>query len=164
LSDESIGFYIAEGLFAAKAKYYATLRNEPIAVEQVEFETLAAFRNSLRRFLKYSEASAGAAGVSPQAYQALLAIRGQSVNGQMSVGDLAEILLVKHNSAVGLVDRLSAQGFVKRKLDGNDKRRVFLVLTEKGEALVSQIAARNKAKLVDMRGDLKFLLDRLQEL
>lgn len=132
-------------------------------MEQSEFETLAAFRNSLRRFLKYSEASAEAAGISSQSYQALLAIKGIDSGRRMTIGELAQVLLIRHNSAVGLADRLVAQGYVKRQLDGNDRRRVFLLLTSKGEGLVTEIATRNLAKLIELRGDLKSILDSLQE-
>jgi DNA-binding MarR family transcriptional regulator len=133
-------------------------------VEQSEFETLAAFRASLRRFLKFSDVSAGAAGLTSQAYQALLAIKGRPNTPRLTVGDLAECLLIKHNSAVGLADRLVSQGYLKRKLDVNDRRRVFLLLTSKGEILVSEIAARNKSKLIEMRGDFHTLLNRLDDL
>ena len=133
-------------------------------MDQSEFETLAAFRSSLRRFLKFSEASAGAAGLTPQAYQALLAIKGCPDRKRLTVGDLAEQLLIKHNSAVGLADRMVAQGYVKRQLDGNDKRRVFLLLTAKGETLLSEVARRNKSKLIEMRSDFHNLLSRLDEL
>jgi len=131
-------------------------------LDQSEFETLAAFRNSLRRFLKYSEASAEAAGISSQSYQALLAIKGIDNGRKMTIGELAQVLLIRHNSAVGLADRLVALGYLKRQLDASDRRRVFLLLTPKGESLVTDIASRNLAKLIEMRGDLKALLDGIQ--
>ena len=131
-------------------------------MDQPDFETLAAFRNSLRRFLKFSEASAEAAGVSSQSYQALLAIKGLDGGRKMTIGELAQVLLIRHNSAVGLADRLVAQGYLKRQLDPHDRRRVFLLLTPSGESLVTSIATRNLAKLIELRGDLESVLKSLR--
>ena len=41
-----------------------------------QYETLAAFRYALRRFIHFSEEAAQAAGITAQQHQALLAIKG----------------------------------------------------------------------------------------
>ena len=52
----------------------AMSRTRPLIKSQ--YETLAAFRYALRRFIRFSEEAAQAAGVTAQQYQALLAIKG----------------------------------------------------------------------------------------
>ena len=44
-------------------------------ISDAEYQALAAFRAELRRFLRFSEDAARAAGLSPQQHQLLLAIR-----------------------------------------------------------------------------------------
>ncbi len=75
-------------------------------MDQKDYVALAAFRRSLRIFLAFSEQAARAAGLTPQQHQAILAIRGFSEGAGIAVGDLAAHLLLKHHTAVGLVDRL----------------------------------------------------------
>ncbi len=80
-----------------------------------EYETLAAFRFSLRQFLRFSEEAAKSEGTTPQQYLALLAIKGYPGREWATVGELAERLQVQHHSAVGLVDRLAGEGMVSRE-------------------------------------------------
>src|SRR5579863_9218129 len=101
-----------------------------------EYETLAALRYRLRQFLRFSEEAARQAGLTPQQHQALLAIKGFPRGDSLSVGELAERLQIRHQSAVGLADRLAANNFVKRKTDPTDRRRVNLTLTAHGGRLL----------------------------
>jgi DNA-binding MarR family transcriptional regulator len=48
----------------------------PGKLGKAQYETLAAFRYALRKFLHFSETAAQAAGLTPQQHQALLAIKG----------------------------------------------------------------------------------------
>jgi len=72
---------------------------------ETEFERLLAFRLALRRFLRWSEEQAAAEGVTSTQYELLLAIRGHRGEAGPTIGELAETLVLRHNSAVGLVDR-----------------------------------------------------------
>ncbi|MGH8024732.1 MAG: MarR family winged helix-turn-helix transcriptional regulator, partial [Limisphaerales bacterium] len=45
-------------------------------LNKTEYETLAAFRYALRRFLHFSEQAARTVGLTPQQHQAMLAIKG----------------------------------------------------------------------------------------
>lgn len=99
----------------------------------VDYRALAQFRFQLRKFLSFSEAAAHQAGLTPQQHQALLAIKGFSGAEPISVGDLAEFLLVRHHTAVELVDRITRLGLLRRIADHGDSRRMFLKLTKKGE-------------------------------
>jgi DNA-binding MarR family transcriptional regulator len=99
----------------------------------VDYEVLAQFRYQLRKFLSFSEAAARGAGLTSQQHQALLAIKGFSGAQAVSVGDLAGLLLVRHHTAVELVDRMAKLGLLVRIVDDVDSRRVLVKLTRKGE-------------------------------
>ncbi|MBX7185784.1 MAG: MarR family transcriptional regulator [Vicinamibacteria bacterium] len=126
---------------------------------QTDFETLAAFRQTLARFLGFSEAAAAAQGLTPTQYQALLALKGSG--GALSIGELAERLHVHHHSAVGLVDRLEALGLARRALDAADGRRVRVTPTAKGERRVAQLAAIHRDELQTTAKTLGGLLRKL---
>jgi DNA-binding MarR family transcriptional regulator len=99
----------------------------------VDYEALAQFRFQLRRFLSFSEAAARNVGLTPQQHQALLAIKGFSSAESLSVGELAEFLLVRHHTAVELVDRMTKLRLIERITDDDDSRRMLVKLTKKGE-------------------------------
>jgi DNA-binding MarR family transcriptional regulator len=108
-------------------------RSKGHAFHPVDYEVLAQFRYQLRKFLSFSEAAANKAGLTPQQHQALLAIKGFSAAEPISVGDLAQFLLIRHHTAVELVDRITKLGLLKRIVDDNDSRRILVKLTRKGE-------------------------------
>jgi DNA-binding MarR family transcriptional regulator len=128
-------------------------------VSQSEYETLAAFRHALARFLGWSEAAAESAGLTPRQYQALLALKG--AGGTLTIGSLAERLQIHHHSAVGLADRLEALGLVGRAADPDDRRRVRLAPTAKGERRVARLAAVHRDELQQTAATLRDLLGRL---
>jgi DNA-binding MarR family transcriptional regulator len=130
--------------------------------DENDYRSLADFRSVLRRFLAVSDAAAHSAGLTSQRYQALLAIRVRKENGAMSVGELAEQLLVKPHSAAELVNRLEAAGLVKRRADSTDRRRVLLSLTEEGERRLSDLAVAQFRELESHREALRNLIDTLQ--
>jgi len=112
-----------------------------------DFARLASFRHALRRFLHFSHAAAAGAGLTGQQYQALLAIRGAAGGEQMTVNDLARHLLIKHNSSVGLVDRLVAGGLVTRDRNPGDRRKVRLRLTARGQRVLERLASVHREEL-----------------
>ena len=112
-----------------------------------EFRWLASFRMALRRFQSFSEQAAEAQGVTAQQYQALLALKGENGDQPFTLTLLAQHLLIKHNSAVGLVDRLEAEGLVKRSVDAADRRKVNLRLTARGSRIFERLAAAHREEL-----------------
>ena len=110
-----------------------------------EYRTLAAFRYTLRRFLAFSDVAASAVGLTQQQYQALLAMKAR--RGTMGISELASQLLVKHHSAVGLVDRLEQQGLVRREPSKTDRRKVVVRLTSHGSRVFEKLAAAHRAEL-----------------
>lgn len=130
-------------------------------LKQADYRLLAEFRHLLRRFTAFSEDRAFEVGLSPQQHQALLAIKGAPK--PTTVGALSERLLIRHNSAVGLVDRLVRGGYVARRTDRKDRRRVTLVLTRSGESVLAKLTAAHRNELRDIAPLLKPLLARLQK-
>ena len=106
----------------------------------VDYETLARFRYELRRFQAFSEAAANRSGLTAQQHQALLAIRGFSSREPIAVGDLARYLLIRHHTAVGLVDRLVKLKVLSRSIDPRDARRVLVQLTGEGQRRLQRLS------------------------
>ena len=85
-----------------------------MALLRSDFEYLLALRTGLRRFLHWSEHQARAAGITPAQHQLLLAIKCHPDAAGPTIGDVANYLVLRHHSAVGLVDRAAAAGLVTR--------------------------------------------------
>lgn len=126
-----------------------------------DYQTLAAFRVALRRFFAFSASAAAEAGVAPQQYQALLAIKGHVGEGAPSISDLAAQLLVQQHSAVELAKRLEAAGLVSRVRDPRDRRVVLLRLTAKAEAILAGLAVTHLAELRALAPTISSLLERV---
>lgn len=112
-----------------------------------DYRLLAEFRRLIARFLAFSEAAAREAGLAPRQHQALLAIKGHPGGADVTVGDLAEWLGIRHHSAVGLADRLAAGGYLARRADPQDGRRMRLSLTARGERTLAGLAAIHREEL-----------------
>ena len=106
----------------------------------VDYETLARFRHELRKFQAFSKSAAHRVGLTAQQHQALLAVRGFSQGGPLSVGELAQYLLIRHHTAVELVDRMAKLKLLRRSVDGADGRRVLLGLTREGERRLQKLS------------------------
>ena len=102
-------------------------------MRESDYWALAQFRYQLRTFLAFSEAAAQSAGLTPQQHQALLAIKGLAAPDGASVGNIARFLLIRHHTAVELVDRMAKLKLIGREADPDDARRVLVKLTAKGE-------------------------------
>jgi DNA-binding MarR family transcriptional regulator len=137
------------------------MRTEDIT--DADYATLAAFRLALRQFVAFSEAAAGTAGLTPRQHQALLAIKGAARTHPdgLGVGEIARALLIRHNSAVELVDRLADAGLVRRQPDPTDGRRSLVTLTEQAEKLLRGLSAVHLQELWAMRPRLMALLEML---
>ena len=133
-------------------------------VSKAEYETMAAFRYALRRFLHFSEEGATSVGLTPRQHQALLAIKGFPGRESVTIGELAERLQVRHHSAVGLADRLAAQGLVTREQGEADRRRVLLSLTPAGAAVLERLAVIHRDELRRLGPEIISALARLAEI
>ncbi len=104
-----------------------------------DYEWLAEVRYQIRRFLHFSEQASRAAGLEPQQYQLMLAMKGLPKGTRPRIGELAERMQIQHHSAVELANRLSARGYVRRHRAGEDRREVLLALTPKGERVLREL-------------------------
>ena len=118
-----------------------------VAVDARKLSAMAEFRYALRRFLHFSETSAEAQGISAQQYQLLQAVEAISAEVRVSISTIAERMLLRHNSAVELVDRAERSGLVERLADEDDLRRSIVVLTEHGRKVLMQVAAAHLLEL-----------------
>ena len=130
-------------------------------VNDADYETLAAFRAALRRFLRVSEDLAHGLGLTPQQHQAMLAIRGYPGGASPAVGQLAVRLQVNHNSAVGLVTRLVKQGYARRQPSKEDQRRVHVMLTAKGHGILDKLTEAHRIELRHVGPEITRLLTEL---
>ena len=114
-----------------------------------EYAALAELRYRIRQFVQGSDQAALSAGIEPQQYQMLLAIRGLSNQDEANIGRLAERMCLHHHSAVGLIDRLESQGFVRRTRSRTDLRRVRVSLLPRGKRVLEDIVRQRLDELRD---------------
>jgi DNA-binding MarR family transcriptional regulator len=117
---------------------------------QQDFERLLEFRVTLRRFQRWSEDQAKAAGLTHVQHQLLVAIKGHPGDNPPTVGDLAGYLLLRPHSAVELVDRAEAAGLVGRRPDGEDGRVVRVGLTADGEEILQRLTRAHLDRLHEL--------------
>ena len=127
-------------------RYSLSMRRK---VRDSEYAALAELRYCIRQFVQGSDQAALSAGIEPQQYQMLLAIRGLSNPDEASIGRLAERMLLRHHSAVGLIDRLESQGFVRRTRSRTDLRRVRVSLLPRGKRVLEDIVSQRLDELRD---------------
>jgi DNA-binding MarR family transcriptional regulator len=128
-------------------------------ITKSQYESLAAFRYELRRFLRFSEEAAANAGLTAQQHQALLAIKGYPDRDFVSISELADRLQLRHHSTVGLVNRLEERGLVSRSASPQDKRRVEIRLTRHGETVIRQLSAAHLLELRHLVPEVRRLLE-----
>jgi len=115
----------------------------------------------MRKFLRFSKDLLSAEDLTPDQYQALLAIRASNGNGRLSIRDLAEQLQVRHHSTVGIVDQLVLRGAVVRDVAPDDRRKILLTLTQKGEEIVQRLAPPHRQALSQLCPEMIDTLQRI---
>lgn len=118
------------------------------------YARLLTLRTGLRRFERWSAQQAEAAGLTPMQHQLLLAIRGHGDPAGPTVGEAADYLLLRHHSAVGLVDRAEAAGLVRRNRSESDHRVVRLQLTSEGAKRLEALSALHLEEIERLALDL----------
>ena len=118
-----------------------------MTLEQPHDERLLDVRTGLRRFLRWSADQPATAGLTPAQHQLLLAIRGHPDPAGPTIREMPGYLLVRHHSAVELVDRAGAAGLVERRQDGDDLRTVRLCLTAGGADRLARLSALDLEEL-----------------
>lgn len=130
----------------AEAKNYTELTKQ-------EYERLANFRYSLREFARTTELEVRRAGLTPQQYLLLLAIKGYPGRDWANISELAERLQIRHNAVIGLVNRAETRGLVRRAQDADrgDRRVVQIHLTSDGEVLLQRLTSALRGERLRVR-------------
>src|SRR5438552_15914881 len=117
-------------------------------LEPGDYEALANFRYLLRKFLRFSKDFLSAEShLSPEQYEALLAIKMFASSGGLSISQLSERLQVRHHSAVSIVDRLVERKLIIRTPIRSDLRRRFLELTLLSHKLIEDLASAYRQEI-----------------
>lgn len=122
-------------------------RFRKVGLSDADYRALGQFRRAIREILAYSQEGAHEHGLTSQQHQALLAIRAHPGEEPMTVGELAECLMIKSHSAVGLVARLEERDLVVRRASAEDRRRALLQLRPRGAAVLEAISLRNLGRI-----------------
>jgi len=130
-------------------------------IAQNEYRALAELRYRIRRFLQEGDATTRQAGLEPQQYLLLLAIRGLPTSQEASISALAERLSLRHHSTVELIDRMEARGYVKRVRDREDRRQVLISLEPRGEKLLEQVVQQ---RIIELRANGRALVQAITAL
>ena len=128
-----------------------------------DYQTLAEFRYLLRKFLRFSKDFLGdKAGLNPEQYEALLAIKAFASPDGFTISQLSERLQVKHHSAVNIVNRLVARSLITRQTTEEDRRRRHIQLTAKGEKFIEELAALHRKEIRSRSGEMIKALEELK--
>lgn len=133
-------------------------------LSDVDFQAMAAFRLALRKFAAFSEGAALSVGLTSQQHQAMLVIRAHTGDEPITISELAECLLIKNHSAVGLVARLVERRLVTRSPSPIDRRRILLRLTPEADVLVNRVTSTNMRELSASAPIFRDLLKTLKRL
>jgi DNA-binding MarR family transcriptional regulator len=113
----------------------------------VDYQALAEFRYQIRKFLHFSDQAVEAAGMERGQYQLMLSIKGMLDGPRPRIRDVANRMQIQHHSAVELINRLEAGGYVRRERGLDDRREVLLALTPKGEKVLGELALHHHEQL-----------------
>jgi DNA-binding MarR family transcriptional regulator len=127
-----------------------------------DYRRLLELRTGLRRFLRWSEQQAKASGLTPAHHQLLLAVRGHPDPRGPTVGDVSDYLLLRHHSAVGLVDRAEIAGLLTREQDPANHSVVRLRLTEKGSSKLEALSELHLDELAHLAPTMHALWNALE--
>lgn len=116
-------------------------------LSRADYEELAELRYLIRRFLNFSESAALEAGIEHRQHQALLAIKAMPPDRPCTIGALAERLFLRHQSTVGLVNRLALRNLVCRTPGDEDGRQVIVSLTKHGADILRRLALTHRKEL-----------------
>lgn len=134
---------------------------------QICFPIYAASRLFVREYQPYLDAL----GITYPQYLALMVLWERD---QLTVGEIAEKLLLNTNTVTPLLKRMEAQELILRQRSGGDERKVIISLTEKGRGLqesAANIPAQfvsgllseqiNLTDLINLKDRLSVLIDQL---
>jgi DNA-binding MarR family transcriptional regulator len=116
-------------------------------VAEPDYQRLLFARTRLREFERWSAEQARAQGLTAAQHQLLLAVRGHADRRGPTIGEVAQYLIVRHHTAVELVDRCVELGLVARQRDPADGRVVRLAVTRSGRQRLDRLATAHAGEL-----------------
>jgi DNA-binding MarR family transcriptional regulator len=133
----------------------------PSRITTAEYRALAELRHRIRRFLQEGDEAARRAGLEPQQYLLLLAVRGLPDGKEATIRTLAERLTLRHHSTVELIDRMESHGYVKRTRSREDRRQVLVSLQPRGEKLLESVVGQ---RIIELRSNGRELVNAIAAL
>ena len=130
-------------------------------ITENEYRALGELRYRIRRFLQEGDMTAKQAGLEPQQYLLLLAIRGLPARQEATISALADRLSLRHHSTVELIDRMEAHGYVKRIRGREDRRQVLVSLQPRGEKLLEKVVEQ---RIIELRANGRALVTAISAL
>ncbi|MET7996718.1 MarR family transcriptional regulator [Amycolatopsis sp. NPDC005232] len=115
---------------------------------EVNAAPMAVFGRIHRVFLRYQvhvTDTFNSYGINAAAFDILAALRRNGAPYRQTAGALAETSLITTGGISLRVDRLEKAGLVIRERDDEDKRVVYVQLTDKGLGLIEEVAAEHFA-------------------
>jgi DNA-binding MarR family transcriptional regulator len=130
-------------------------------ITEKEYQALGELRYRIRKFLQEGDVTAKQAGLEPQQYLLLLAIRGLPADQEATIGTLADRLSLRHHSTVELIDRMEGRGYVKRMHGREDRREVLVSLQPRGERLLEKVVEQ---RMIELRANGRELVTAISAL
>jgi DNA-binding MarR family transcriptional regulator len=124
-------------------------------ITENEYRALGELRYRIRKFLQEGDVTAKQAGLEPQQYLLLLAVRGLPFGQEATISALADRLFLRHHSTVELIDRMEAHGYVKRIRGREDRRQVLVSLQPRGEKLLEKVVEQ---RIIELRANGRALV------
>ncbi|MFZ0917885.1 MAG: MarR family transcriptional regulator [Candidatus Udaeobacter sp.] len=129
-----------------------------------DYHCLASLRHVLRKFLRFSKDVVSVnAHLTPEQYEALLALKAFSSDEGLTVGQLGERVQVRHHTAVSLTDKLAMRKLVTKRRGGRDRRYVYVKLTPLGTKIVKSLAASHRREIRAYAGEMIKRLTQLKK-
>jgi DNA-binding MarR family transcriptional regulator len=130
-------------------------------ITEQEYRALGELRYLIRRFVQEGDVKAKQAGLEPQQYLLLLAIRGLPPEEAATISTLANRLSLRHHSTVELIDRMESHGYVKRIRGREDRREVLVYLQPRGARLLEKVVAQ---RIIELRAHGRALVAAISSL
>jgi len=130
-------------------------------ITEQEYRALGELRYLIRRFVQEGDVKAKQAGLEPQQYLLLLAIRGLPPEEAATISTLANRLSLRHHSTVELIDRMESHGYVKRIRGREDRREVLVSLQPRGARLLEKVVAQ---RIIELRAHGRALVAAISSL
>jgi DNA-binding MarR family transcriptional regulator len=96
--------------------------------------------------------------MTPAQVQLALAVRSHHDPSGPTLTELADTLLLRHHSVVGLVDRAEQAGLVRRERDAEHHSRVRVLLTAAGARRLEELSVLHLEWLADHGSELAAVL------